>query len=353
MATKDAYARAGVDYELLDEFKRVAKLVAKRTHGYRRERPEKVCWSAVGLVTEAVGTKGIITEILYRETKVRRHHLTAQDAVAAIVNDIVVQGADPHEITMLLLAGSSAWFKDQPRWRNLICGWDIACYNAQCVWTAGETAVWPGVVTSKNFVLAGTGVGLRPPSRKRIGEEKIRPGDVLVYLGAEGILTNGATLVRKICKKLRDGYLTMLPDGTMLGEALLKPAPLFTSLLPAWDKAGIDLHYLAPITGHGWTKIMRPNRSLRYLVHTLPKEQVLMQCLAEWGKLSPRQLYKTFAMGVGILAYIAAEDAERAVVAAEAAGYSAGICGIVKAGAGPATLRIDPLDLDYTRERAL
>ena len=353
MAPKDAYTRAGVDYELLDEFKRVARLVAKRTHGYRRERPEQVSWSSVGLVTEAVGTKGIITETLYRETKVRRHHLIAQDAVAAIVNDIVAQGSDPHELTMLLLAGSSAWFDDTLRWRNLVCGWDIACYRAQCVWTAGETAVWPGVVTSKNFVLAGTGVGLRPPSRNRLGEEKIQPGDVLVYLGAEGIQTNGATLVRKICDKLKDGYLTMLPDGTMLGETLLKPAPLFTSLLPAWDEAGIDLHYLAPITGHGWTKILRPNRALHYLIHTLPQEQVLMQCLAEWGKLSSYQLYKTFAMGAGLMAYIAAEDVDRAVASAAAAGYQVGICGVVLEGAQPSRLRIDPLDLDYIRERAV
>src|SRR5262245_61930455 len=132
------YAGAGVDYGALDPFKRLAQAAGRSTadalarlnvaeversrgeSAYLLETPD----SYLAHVEEGLGTKNLVADAMYRLTPERSYydHL-AQDTVAMIVNDMITLGALPLAVAMHLGAGSSDWFRDERRSRDLVDGW--------------------------------------------------------------------------------------------------------------------------------------------------------------------------------------------------------------------------------------
>ena len=151
MARQDEYRRSGVDYDVLDEVKREAIALASATApllaavGCRDPRiPRIICLrirgkrNTLALVVEGLGTKSIIASDYLDATGVSRFADIAQDAVAAIVNDVISVGANPLVVTAYFATGDAAWYGKRERSLDLLNGWRKACEEAGAVW-GGES----------------------------------------------------------------------------------------------------------------------------------------------------------------------------------------------------------------------
>src|SRR5207249_3587498 len=139
MTRKKAYARAGVDVDLGNKLKRRIQSLVRQTHGAH------------------------------------------------------VLGARP-----LFFLDYIGCEKLEPRvFDQLIRGFSGACRRAGCALIGGETAQLPGIYRKGEYDLAGCIVGV--VDRKEIIDgSKIKPGDVVLGLGSNGLHTNGYSLARKI-----------------------------------------------------------------------------------------------------------------------------------------------------------
>ncbi len=138
------------------------------------------------------------------------------------------------------------------------------------MWGGGESPSLSGLVQAQDIELAGAAVGAVPQGRSAILGEQLRPGDEIVLVASSGLHANGASLARLLAERLPDGYMTELPSGRPLGEALLDPSVMYVPLVQALLESEIQVSYLSHITGHGLLKLMRPAKPLSYRISALP-----------------------------------------------------------------------------------
>ena len=360
-----AYAAAGVDYDLLDPGKRLAQEAARATaeHLTRHEfsevagtRGESAYVIDVGpfylaFLTEGLGTKSLVADAVRAITGRSHYEQVAQDTVATILNDLATVGAAPVAVSAYWGTGDSEWFADQGRMADLVRGWAAACAAAGAAWGGGETQALSGIIQPGVIDLAGAAVGqIRPKSRLLHGD-RLQPGDAILIAPSTGIHANGLTLARRLAERLPHGYRTIVPgdpQGRGYGEALLDPSPLYGPLVESLQAAGIDLHYAAHVTGHGWRKLMRADRELTYRVGELPPVPPVLAFLQNELPLDQTEAYGTFNMGAGFAFFVGAQDAERAQAVAKAAGFQLLLGGEVQA--GPKVVVIEPLDVTFAAE---
>ncbi len=361
--TADAYAASGVDYGSLDPAKLLAQRAAAATapnlarwglaelpgsrgeSAYVWEEPD----AYRAFVIEGLGTKSLVADALRAVTGRSYYDALAQDTVAMIVNDIVVVGAAPQVVTAYWAVGDSAWFDDRARAADLVRGWAAACEAVGATWGGGETPALAGVVVQGTIDLGGACVGVIRPKARLVLGDRLAPGDAVVLVAASGIHANGLTLARKVADGLPAGYATPLADGTLYGEALLAPTHLYARFVEAVFEAGVEVHYLVNVTGHGWRKLMRARRDLSYRLHTVPPISPLFQFLVDQAGLTPEAAYGTFNMGAGFAVYAPASDADKVVAVAAAEGLEAWVAGTVEA--GERAVVIEPLGLTFSGER--
>ena len=217
MSRPMTYAGVGVDYDVMDPFKRMAQLAGRETAGnisrlndgefreLEASRGES-CYlieaknSYFAHVEEGLGTKNLVADEMYRLTGKTYYDHIAQDTVAMIVNDMVTSGALPLSVAMHLAVGESSWFQDERRCTDLVEGWKRACNLARCVWGGGETPTLKGVVVPGTVVLSGSAIGLVKP-KARLIKGDVQQHDQIVIIESSGIHANGLTLAREIAAK--------------------------------------------------------------------------------------------------------------------------------------------------------
>lgn len=360
-AEKDRYAAAGVDYGVLDPGKLLAQRAAFATRGelarrgateVEESRGESAYVVDVGdrylaTVTEALGTKNLVADAVRAYTGKSHYDAIAQDTVATILNDLATLGARPMCLTAYWGAGSSDWFADRERMADLVAGWERACKLCHCAWGGGETQVLKGMIAEGTVVLGGSALGFASRDELLLGS-RVEPGDRILIAPATGIHTNGLTLAREVATKLPEGYRTVVTGdlaGRSYGEALLEPTPLYGPLLEALFDAKVRIHYAVHVTGHGWRKLMRSTRPLRYVVDTLPPVPAVLSELVRVAGMSVEEAYGTFNMGAGFAVYVPASAEAGAVAAAKQAGFSLLPAGRVEN--GPRSVVIDPLGVSF------
>jgi phosphoribosylformylglycinamidine cyclo-ligase len=353
------YAGSGVDYRSLDPAKVMAQRAAGATAGRlarwgAAEVPASRGESAYvweepdgyrAFVTEGLGTKSLVADAMRRVGGRTYYDAIAQDTVAMIVNDVIAVGAAPQLVSAFWAAGDTAWFEDRERTADLVRGWAAACDACGATWAGGETETLNGIVEPGAIDLAGACLGIiRPKSRLVLGD-RLADGDAIVLFASSGIHANGLTLVRRIAERLPDGYATDIGDGTSFGEALLVPTHLYGRLLAEVFESGLDVHYLANITGHGWRKLMRARRQLGYRIHTVPDPGPLFAFICEQGSLAPEEAYGNLNMGAGYAAYVPPSQAATVVEVAHKHGIEAWIAGRVEA--GPRAVILEPVGVTF------
>ena len=357
--SKIDYTQAGVDYSKIDPLKILAQQAAAGTagnlarHGLTElaaSRGESAYVVDCGdfylaSITECLGTKALVADATRAITGRTYYDRIAQDTLAMAINDLITVGATPISVHAYWAAGGSEWFHDTQRAKDLVDGWRAACDACGVSWGGGETPALGGVVADGRIDLAASCVGLvRPKSRLTLGE-RLGAGDAIVLLASSGIHANGVSLARKLAERLPAGFSTRLPSGAMFGEALLAPTVLYSPVTEALAAAGIVPHYCANITGHGWRKVMRHPATLTYRFDRLPEVPEVLRFLQQQTGSDDRAAYGNLNMGAGFALFVAADDAERTVRIANAAGAKALLAGRVEA--GPKQVVLTPIGLTF------
>ena len=343
------YRAAGVDYELIDPLKVAAQRAAASTashlarHGcfeVEASRGESAYVVDVGpflvaSIVECLGTKALVADEVQRLTGRPTYAGIAQDTIAMAVNDLITVGATPLVVQAYWAAGGSAWFADAARSRALVEGWKAACDRCGVAWGGGETPALAGIGADGRIDLAASCTGIVQPKQRLTLGHALAPGDAIVLLASSGIHANGVSLARTLAERLAHGWLTPLgdaPDAPTFGDAVLAPTVLYPPVTEALARVGVVPHYAANITGHGWRKLMRHPKALRYRVHTLPPVPPVLAFLRDKLGQDARAAYGTFNMGAGFALFVAPADVPKTLAAAHAQGIEAWDAGVVEAG---------------------
>ena len=257
------------------------------------------------------------------------HSTIGIDLVAMCVNDIVVQGAEP----LFFLDYFATGRLDVDTGRAIVEGIAEGCRIAGCALIGGETAEMPGMYHDKDYDLAGFSVGAAERGTL-LPRPDVQPGDALVALASSGVHSNGFSLVRRIVEVSGiDWYLPAPfdPHRTLSG-ALLTPTRIYVKPILSALKAGIGIKALAHITGGGFIdNIPRvlPDSVAAHVNLDAVSVPKVFGWLARVGGMSEREMLRTFNCGVGMVAAIAAGEAERLVTHLTQQGEKAAIIGSV------------------------
>jgi phosphoribosylformylglycinamidine cyclo-ligase len=244
--------------------------------------------------TDGVGTKLKIAQIA------GKHDTVGIDLVAMCVNDVLCSGARP----LFFLDYFACGKLESKIWKDVLKGIIKGCRDAECALLGGETAEMPGMYKKGEYDLAGFSVGA--VSRKNVIDgKKIRPGDVLLGIASSGLHSNGFSLVRKVLSR---------SEMKRKHKELLTPT--FIYVRPFFAMAGaVKIKGAANITGGGFydniPRMLPPGLKARVRKGTWVIPEVF-NALAARTRLSDKELYRTFNMGIGMVMALSAADAERA-----------------------------------------
>jgi len=227
-----AYAEAGVDLDHDESFVDEIKDIARAT--YRPEilssiggfaglfkAPDRYREPIFVAATDGVGTK------LKLAAQIGRYDTLGIDCVAMVVNDLVVQGAEP--LIFLDYLAMSRLDKDTAA--EALRGLAEGCRRAGCALLGGETATMPGVYPEGEIEMVGFSVGVVERD-KVIDGSSISEGDVLIGLASSGFHSNGYSLVRRaVDEGISAGKLDLFAEteglNTSLASALLAPTRIY------------------------------------------------------------------------------------------------------------------------------
>ncbi len=338
------YRDAGVDIDEGDRLVELIKPFARRTL-----RPEVLAgiggfgglfaldlkkWKEPVLVsgTDGVGTK------LKVAFAADRHDTVGQDLVAMCVNDVAVVGAEPlyfldYFATGKLVAEQAA---------QVVKGIAEGCRLAGCALIGGETAELPGFYAAGEYDLAGFSVGCVERSRIVDGKS-VAPGDVVVGIASSGLHSNGYSLARKaLLEKYPLDHRFEALGGKSLADALLEPTRIYAQdVLALLEK--VRVKSFAHITGGGLPGNVPRNLpdGTRAVVdeRRWPRPPVF-DLVEQEGQVPRDEMYRTFNMGLGLVAVVAAGDEAGALAVLRARGLDAWTVGAIEKGEGEATCEV-------------
>src|SRR5258705_7934583 len=177
-----SYENSGVNYDVLDAFKRACQKAAQTTTGalqsHALREPHAIRGESAYLleaadhylahVEEGLGTKNLIADAMLDLTGKSFYRNIGIDTVATIVNDLITCGALPMSVAMHAAVGDAAWFSKGTRAADLPEGFAEGCRQSNAVWGGGETPALKGIVNPGAVVLAGSAVGRVQPKTNRI-----------------------------------------------------------------------------------------------------------------------------------------------------------------------------------------
>ncbi len=226
-----------------------------------------------------------------------------QDLVNHCVDDILVQGARP-----LFFLDYIATAKLVPEIvAEIVTGMATACRAVGCALLGGETAEMPGVYTDGSVDIAGTIVGAVDRDDLWPRTDDLAVGDVLVGLQSVSPHTNGYSLIRLLLERHE-------PTAEML-EWLLTPHRSYLGDVDELRAGGVEPKALAHITGGGFVENIP-----RVLPDHLAAEIELgswdvpsgFRQLVDWGGIGDDEAFRTWNMGIGLVAAVPADAADAA-----------------------------------------
>lgn len=272
--------------------------------------------------TDGVGTK------LKVAFAADRHTTVGIDLVAMSANDVVTTGARP----LFFLDYFATAKLDVERATLVIEGIAEGCRRAGCALLGGETAELPGMYLPGEYDLAGFVVGVAERSQL-LPRSDVRPGDLVIGLGSDGLHSNGFSLARKVLLESSGLALDQtLPElGEPLVDALLRPTRIYcAAALEALRAGGVKAY--CHVTGGGL-----PGNLPRVLPDGLGAEldprswhrPPIFDLIAERGSVSIAEMRSTFNMGLGLVAVVEPDRGKDLLAIFERAGERASIVGRV------------------------
>ncbi|MBC7292184.1 MAG: phosphoribosylformylglycinamidine cyclo-ligase [Actinotalea sp.] len=331
------YAAAGVDTEAGDRAVELMKDAVRATHGpavlggvggfaglYDLSVVARYRRPLLATSTDGVGTKVAIAQAM------DVHDTIGFDLVGMVVDDIVVVGAEPLFMTDYIATGRIV----PERMAAVVRGIAAACAETGTALVGGETAEHPGLLGPDEYDVAGAATGI-VEADDVLGPERVRAGDVVLAMASSGLHSNGYSLVRRVLEVSGWGLEREVEElGRTVGEELLEPTRLYTRACLELARAeGPAVHAYSHVTGGG----LAAN-----LARVLPAGLVADVDRAAWalppvfelvrrlGDVPWEDLERTLNLGVGMVAVVAPEAADRAVSRLGDRGLPAWVLGTVR-----------------------
>jgi len=232
--------------------------------------------------SDGVGTK---LKIAFLANK---HDTVGIDAVAMNVNDILCTGAQPLFFVDYIATGE---LKPGVLY-DVVKGINTGCIQAGCSLIGGETAEMPGMYKSGEYDIAGFCVGA-VEKKKIIDGSRIKAGDIAIGLESNGIHSNGYSLVRKVFSK---------NELRKLSKELLKPTRIYVRQV--LSILSPEIKGIAHITGGAFydkiARILPDNVDVKIYRGSWRVPQIF-GLIQKKGKVSVKDMYHTFNMGVGMV----------------------------------------------------
>ncbi|MBV8791435.1 MAG: phosphoribosylformylglycinamidine cyclo-ligase, partial [Pseudolabrys sp.] len=350
------YAQAGVD---IDAGNRMVDLIKPLVRATARRGADAEIGGFGGLfdlkragftdpvlvaATDGVGTKVKIA------IETGRHDTIGIDLVAMSVNDLVVQGAEPLFFRDYFACGKL----DPDMGAAVVKGIAAACKESGCALIGGETAEMPGLYHGGDYDLAGFAVGAVERD-EILPRSNVAAGDVLIGLASSGVHSNGYSLVRKVVEKSGLKWDAPAPfakgkmQGQSLGAAIIAPTRLYVKSCLAAIRSTKAVKALCHITGGGFPdnipRVLPDGIGARVWLDKIPVLPVF-KWLAKEGSIAQNEMLRTFNCGIGMIAVVAATDADQVIAAFKGTGETALPIGeIVKAMGEPCVSYSGTLDL--------
>ena len=330
------YSQAGVDIDKGNAFvSRIKDLVAE-THG-RGVLNDIGGFSGLFAIgnagyedpvliasTDGVGTKLNIAKLC------NKHDTIGIDLVAMCVNDVVVSGAKP----LFFLDYFSVSSLDLDVATEVVRGIARGCKISGCALIGGETAEMPGLYQPGDYDLAGFVVGIGERNAIIDGSD-IRVGNKIIGLTSSGLHSNGYSLVRKVFfEELGLSVNDRIDElGCTVGEELLRPTKIYVeSVLKVLRNYTIN--GLIHNTGGGFidnVPRILPG-SCRAIIQAgswdIPP---VFPFLQDRGNIPVEEMFRTFNMGIGMMALVPEKEVEDIMQQFTALGESPVIIGEIVA----------------------
>jgi phosphoribosylformylglycinamidine cyclo-ligase len=316
------YADAGVD---IDEGNRAVSLIRRAVGSTHTESVLGGIGSFSGLFALDAGryrepvlvssTDGVGTKLKVAIATGRNGGIGV-DLVNHCVNDILCCGANPLFLLDYFATGKLV----ADLLAEIVEGLAKACREAGCALIGGETAEMPGVYALGDYDVAGFIVGIVERS-DLIDGRRVATGDIVVGLPSSGLHTNGYSLVRHIVAdhELHWGDVLAGTEAP-LADLLLEPHRSYLNAVNAL-RAVVDVRALSHITGGGLIdNIPRvlPDGSAVEITQASWTVPALFTALQRAGGIHSEEMWRTFNMGIGMVAIVAAADGDN--LPAEVAG---------------------------------
>jgi len=333
-----SYAAAGVDLDHDEAFIEEIKQITRPTL-----RPEII--SAIGGFAGlfkaperyrdpvfVAGADGVGTK-LKLAAQIGRYDTVGIDCVAMVVNDLVVQGAEP----LVFLDYLAMENLDPETAKAALRGVAEGCRRAGCTLLGGETASMPGVYTKGDVELVGFGVGV-VEREQLIDGSSISQGDAILGLASSGCHSNGYSLVRSIVDAgLHAGELELRAEveelNTSLASALLTPTRIYVK--PVLNvMRDFALKGVVHVTGGGFVgNVPRvlPKGVRARIDPGSWRRPPIFTFLRQRGKLSEDEMLRVFNCGIGMILIVAREQAEDVIDRLQALGERATRIGEIEA----------------------
>ena len=312
-----AYAAAGVDLDhdegFIDEVKEIARgtfrpEVLSSIGGFAGlfKAPDRYADPIFVAATDGVGTK------LRLAAKIGRYDTIGIDCVAMVVNDLVVQGAEP----VIFLDYIAMGRLDTKIAADALRGLAEGCKRAGCALLGGETATMPGMYGEGDLELVGFSVGVVDRD-KVIDGSTIREGDAMIGLASSGFHSNGYSLVRRVLDDgLAAGKFELFGEleGTnqTLASALLAPTRIYVK--PVLNVIrDFTVNGIVHITGGGFDgnvhRILPKGVRARIDPTAWPRPGVF-GWIQRHGEIPEAEMLRVFNCGIGMVLAVPRDQAE-------------------------------------------
>jgi len=263
-----------------EQFLDKVKLKANQVGGYASSF--RAC-GEMTLHVDGVGTKTLLLR------KYSRNWVAGWDCLMVNANDIACEGFKA-EVFVDYLATERG---DPGLAEEIAEGLSRASEELGAVMAGGETAIMPDVVRGYDISCTVLGRRAAEPSRPE-------PGDKVIAVSSTGPHANGYTLIRKL---IDAGLL----DPEPLLDFLLAPVANYHNPLLEAMKEGL-VKWGAHVTGGAFFKVhsrLPKGLGIRLECWEIPKGFLE---IVEAAGIGPEEAYKTFNMGIGLIA-VGSEDA--------------------------------------------
>lgn len=336
------YKEAGVDVELGDRCSRLAYEAARGTFAGRKGmigEPVADEGGFAGLLDmgdfylvqndDGVGTKIEVAE------KMRKFDTLGYDLLAMVVDDAICMGAEVISVTNTLDSPKL----DAEMVEGLMKGLQAAALEQKIVIPGGELAELGDALNGA--IWNATAVGIVAKDRVLDGSD-IKVGDAIIGLKSVGIRSNGLSLTRKI---LHDAFganwvSEQFDDGHTWGEVIMTPSKIYhVAILNIIGRYGEAREHSIKGIVHNTGGGIRGNlprllkrHGLGAKLDSLIEPHGFMLKLMELGRVSVKEAYKTWNMGIGMVMVTGTEDADGLVETLGKEGVESQVIGFVTGG---------------------